>query len=93
MLGFELGGGALAGLIVVTVAIVIVAWLILRIVGKDHLIRIARIGVFVERQRVGDTELAPPPPPKSLPPATHHLDPEDRATKITWPERDVDSDP
>lgn len=56
MLGFELGGGALAGLVVVTVAVVIVAWLILRIVGRDHLVRVARVGVFVERQRVGERE-------------------------------------
>lgn len=101
MLGFQLGGGALAGLIVVTVAVVIVAWLILRIIGRDHLVRVARIGVFVERQRVGESEdrwkvdpldpesetrPAPLPPPTPPPPLPPRPD-SDEPTE-TWPQRE-----
>jgi hypothetical protein len=54
VIAFELGSGALAGLIAILVTVVILALIVTRIVKHDPRVRIARVGVFVERQRLAE---------------------------------------
>lgn len=50
----EFGSGALAALIAVLVTIVVLALIVTRIAKRDVRVRVARIGVFVERQRLAE---------------------------------------
>ena len=63
---------SLAGLIVIVVGVLLALLIAARIVRADRTIRIARLGVFVERQRVVDL------PPADLEP--DELDPDDANT-------------
>jgi hypothetical protein len=99
----ELTSGTLAGLISVLVTIVILALIVARMMKRDQRIRVARIGVFVQRERIdempydlhsidpldaeSDTRPAPLPPPTPPPPLPPRPDDADEAT---WPQRPED---
>ena len=73
----EVGSGALAGLIAILITVVILAVIVARILKRDVRVRIARLGVFVERQRL-----------REVPP----LEPEEDVVteRQEWPERKED---
>jgi hypothetical protein len=98
----ELGSGALAGLIALLVTVIILALIASRMMRRDQRIRIARVGVFVQRERIdevphdlhaidpldAESELrAAPIPPPCPPPPLPRPKPENDETQ-TWPQRE-----
>lgn len=71
----QFGGGALAALIAVLITVVILAVIVMRIARADARVRIARLGVFVERQRVDELPELP------------ELEPLDEQDTSEWPRR------
>jgi len=104
VLAVELNNGTLAGLISILVTVVILALIVARMMKRDQRIRVARIGVFVQRERIDDvrrdlhsvdplsteseTKPAPLPPPTPPPPLPPRPPDEDEATQVDWPKRD-----
>lgn len=103
MLAVTLDGYALSALIVVTLAIVFVVVVAARLIRRDHDVRVARFGVFVERERFGgdrwtpdpldspreqETRPAPLPPPTPPPPLPPRPDPDPAEATEAWPQRE-----
>ena len=70
---------------IITIAVVIVAVLLYRLVRREPLNRIVRLGLFIERRRFDEDEPKPIPPPSPPPPLPPSHDEE--ATEA-WPSRD-----
>jgi hypothetical protein len=102
LLFVELGSGALAGLIAVLVTVIVLAMIVARMMKRDQFIRIARVGVFVQRERLDakseDTWTPDPfsdaserlPAPATPTPPPPLPPPEDDETQA-WPHRGEDA--
>lgn len=75
----EVGNGALAALLGILVTVIVLALIVARLTLRAPLTRIARIGVFFERELLAEPE-----------PETHRIDPAEDETKIEWPRREED---
>jgi hypothetical protein len=99
---FQVGSGALAALIAILLTVIILAVIVGRMMKRDPLIRIARIGVFVQRERLvepgetwsadpldeeGEPRPAPLPPPTPPPPLPPRRDDAADDTEA-WPQRE-----
>jgi len=53
---FEVGGGGLAALCAILLTVVVLALIVARMMKRDPTIRIARLGVFIQRERLEKPE-------------------------------------
>lgn len=61
MLALALDGYALAAIVIIAVFVLVFLILLLRTMRGDSRIRVARLGVFIERERIADDDLYIPP--------------------------------
>ena len=76
--GYTVAAIAIAGFVVVVLAVVATRMM------RDHGVRVARIGLFIERERISQDKPAPQRPD------SHQLEPGSEETAIKWPEREED---
>jgi len=104
VLAVELGSGALAGLCAILITVIILALILTRIMRRDQLIRIAQVGVFVRRERLGEKDeteawsvdpldlesetKSAPLPPPTPPPPLPPRPPDPTDDTQAWPQRE-----